>query len=262
MISIIINHPPEFIEETSTILIDNNQLISLDETHTEDSLLVFTVSQGNQLDFIINLTDSVSYEDQDSSKMRVSVNLFIVSISEDNTIVPINSKTFVLSELEYKPGSNTHYGTFVIPYTMEFSSITGTKTLSTASQYDNNAQDGYLAILFITAFDSEGESEDFLMVLLIQPSIPFDFMLILIIIGVVVVVGIIVGVSLLVRKKKKSRISAPFEGYYHQDYEDVPSQEVYDFTQKSVYYCPYCGFQLNTPRSFCPSCGKSLKIQE
>ena len=204
----------------------------------------------------------MSYEDQDSSKMRVSVNLFIASISEDNTIVPINSKNFVLSELEYKPGSNTHYGTFAIPYTMEFSSITGTKKLSTASQYDNDAQDGYLAILLITAFDSEGESEDFFMVLLIQPSIPSDFLLVLIIIGVILVVGIIVGVSLLVRKKKKSRISAPFEGYYHQDYEDVPSQEVYDFTQKSVYFCPYCGFQLTTPRSFCPNCGKSLKFQE
>jgi hypothetical protein len=131
LISIIINHPPEFIEETSTILIDNNQLISLDETHSEAGLDVIFVSQGNQLDFIINLTDSVSYEDQDSSKMRVSVNLFIASISEDNTIVPINSKNYVLSELDYKPGSNTHYGTFVIPYTMEFSSITGTKKLST-----------------------------------------------------------------------------------------------------------------------------------
>jgi len=261
-ISIIINHHPEFIEETSTILIDNNQLISLDETHTNDSLLLLPVSQGSQLDFIINLTDSVSYEDQDSSKMRVSTNLLIASISEDNIIIPINSKNFVFSELEYKPGSNTHYGTFVIPYTMEFSSITGTKELSTASQYDNNAQDGYLAILMITAFDSEGGSEDFFMVLLIQPSLDSDFTLVLVIIGVVIVVGIIVGVSLLVRKKKKSRISTPFEGYYHQDYEDAPSQETYDFTQKSVYYCPYCGFQLTTPRNFCPSCGKSLKIQE
>jgi len=260
LISIIINHPPEFLEETSTISIDNVKLISLDETHTEDSLLVNLVGQGIQLEFIINLTDSVSYEDQDSSKMRVSVNLFIASISEDNTIVPINSKNFVLSELDYKPGSNTHYGTFEIPFTMEFSSITGPKTLSTESQYDNNAQDGYLAILLITAFDSEGESEDFLMVLLIQPS-NLELFLVLIIIGVVVVLGIIGGVLLLVnlvRKKKKSRISAPFEGYYHQDYEGVPSQEVSDFTHKSVYYCPYCGFPLTTPRSFCPSCGKSL----
>lgn len=264
LISIIINHPPEFIEESSTISIDNVKLISLDETHTEDSLLVNLVGQGSQLEFIINLTDSVSYEDQNSSKMRVSVNLFMASISEDNTIVPINSKNFVLSELEYKPGSNTHYGTFEIPFTMEFSSITGTKTLSTASQYDNDAQDGYLAILLITAFDSEGESEDFLMVLLIQPS-NIEFILVLIIIGVVVVLGIIGGIILLVnlvRKKKKSRISTPFEGYYHQDYDDVPSQETSDFTQKSIYYCPYCGFQLTTPRSFCPSCGKSLKIQE
>ncbi len=263
LISIITNHPPEFIEETSTISIDNVKLISLDETHTEDSLLVNLVGQGSQLEFIINLTDSVNYEDQDSSKMRVSVNLYIASISEDNTIVPINSKNYVLSELEYKPSSNTHYGIFEIPFTMEFSSISGTKTLSTASQFDNDAQDGYLAILLITAFDSEGESEDFLTVLLIQPS-NIELILVLIIIGVVVVVGIIVGVLLLVnsiRKKKKSRISAPFEGHYHQDYEDVPSQETYDFTHKSVYYCPYCGFQLTTPRSFCPSCGKSLKIQ-
>jgi rubrerythrin len=67
---------------------------------------------------------------------------------------------------------------------------------------------------------------------------------------------------MIAKENLKSRISTPFEGYYHQDYEDVPSQETYDFTHKSVYYCPYCGFQLTTPRSFCPSCGKSLKIQE
>jgi hypothetical protein len=101
LVSLINNNPPEFIEESSTIVIDNSQSITFDETHTDDSLSVFTISQGSRLDFRINITDSVSYEDQDSSEMRVSVNFFIASISEDNTIVPITPRTNLFSEMNY-----------------------------------------------------------------------------------------------------------------------------------------------------------------
>jgi len=263
LISFISNNPPEFIENTSTVIIDSTYIVSFDETHTEDSLKVVEVSQGDQLDFIINLTDSVDYEDQDSSKMRVSVNLFIASLSEDNTIVPITPRTFIFSELVYKSSSNTHDGSFIIPYTMEFYSITGTKQLSTASQYDTNSQDGYLAILWITAFDSEGESEDFLMVLLIQQSITPDLLLTFIIIGIVIAVGLglLIFILLMVRKKRKSRISSPYEGYYQQDYVDG-STPTNDFAGETVHFCPYCGYHLTTQRNFCPNCGKPLKFQE
>ena len=263
LVSGIVNNPPEFVEESSSVLIiDSSKTLFFDETHTEDSVNVYSVSQGNQLDFEVNLTDSVSYEDQDSSEMRVSVNLFIVSISEDNTIVPINPRTYILSELAYEPSSNTHNGRFTVPYTMSFPSITGTKEISTASQYDTATQDGYLAILWITAFDSEGESEDFIIAFLIQSSLELDLVLVLVVIvAIVVVIGVIAGILLFLRKKKLSRISTPSEGYYEHYYGDDSIQEPYDQTHINVHYCPYCGYQLTSLRNFCPSCGKSLKFQ-
>ena len=258
LVSLINNNPPEFIEESSIMIIDNSQSITFDETHTEDSLNVFSISQGSRLEFRINLTDSVSYEDQDSSEMRVSVNFFIASISEDNFIVPIRPKTNIFSEMNYDSSSNTHAGSFVIPYTMEFSTITGTKQLSTASQYDSDTQDGYLAYLLVTVFDSEGESEDFLIVVLIQPAVPLDLLFVLIIIGVVVVIALILGVSMYLRKKRKSYLTTPSESHYEYRYDDGSSPESYDEAQGLISYCAYCGYRLTTQQRFCPSCGKSL----
>jgi len=245
LVAVIVNNPPEFVEDTSSVIIDGSQTVLFEDTHTDDSINVFSVSQGNNLDFEINITDSVNYEDQDSSEMRVSVNLFIVSISEDNTIVLISPRTYIYSDMAYVPGSNTHNGGFTIPYTMNFGSITGTKQLSTASQFDSSTQDGYLALLMITAFDSEGESEYFIIALLIQPSLELDSMLplIIIVVVVVVVIGIFFGILLYLRKKRKFRQS-------------------YDYTQEYLHYCPYCGNQITSQRNFCPSCGKSLTIQE
>jgi hypothetical protein len=263
LVSEIVNNPPEFVEETSSfIILDSSPTIFFNETHTEDSISVIQVSQGDQIEFEINLIDSVSYEDQDSSEMRVSVNLFIVSISEDNNIVPITPRTYIYSDLVYISSSNTHNGRFIIPYTMSFSSITGTKQLSTASQYDTISQDGYLAILRITAFDSEGASEYFIIALLIQPSLALDLALILIIIGVVVVIGIIIGILLYLKRRKRTRILTSPGGYYEQYRRGDSTQESYEYIQENVYYCPYCGYQISSPRIFCPSCGKSLKFQE
>ena len=258
--SLINNNPPEFVEESSSMTIDNSQFITFDETHTEDSLSVFAASQGSRLDFQINLTDSVQYEDPDSSEMKVSVNLFIASISEDNIIIPIKPRTNSFSVMTYELSSNTHIGSFVIPYTMEFSTITGAKQISTASQYDDTSQDGYLAFILVTIFDSEGESEDFLIVLLIQPSLPLDLLFVLIIIGVVVVIALILGVSIYLRKKRKSSFSTPSENYYEYHYDNGTSSGSYDYTKGFISYCPYCGYGLTTQQNFCPSCGKSLAL--
>jgi hypothetical protein len=264
LVSEIVNHPPEFLEETSSLtIVESSQTVYFDDTHSEESVNVYPVSQGNQLNFEINLTDSVSYEDQDSSEMRVSVNLFIVSITEDNFIVPLIPRTFILSEMTYLPSSNTHNGRLRIPYSMSFNTITGTKELSTASQYDTYTQDGYIAILMITAFDSEGGSEEFVIALLIQSSLELDLTFILVIVGIVVVViGLILGILLFLRKKKRARLPTPSEGYYEYYYGDDSLQESYEDTQVKVHYCPYCGYQLTSLRNFCPSCGKSLKFQE
>ena len=134
--------------------------------------------------------------------------------------------------------------------------------MSTASQYDNAAQDGYLAILWITVFDSEGESVDFIIALLIQSSVELDLVLILVIVGIVVAIGVLLGILLFLRKQKRARISTPGEGYYEHHYGDDSIQDSYGDPQAKVNYCPYCGYQLATKRNFCPSCGKTLKFQE
>ena len=85
---------------------------------------------------------------------------------------------------------------------------------------------------------------------------------ILIIIGIVVVIGILVGISLYLRKKKKSRTTTPPRGYYEPYYGDDSIQEAHEETQGYIHYCPYCGYQITSRRNFCPSCGKSLKLQE
>jgi hypothetical protein len=141
---------------------------------------------------------------------------------------------------------------------MEFSTITGIKQLSTASQYDSSSEDGYLAFLLVTVFDSEGESEDFFIVVLVQPSLTPDLLFVIIIIGVVVVIALLLGVSLYLRKKRKSYLPTPSESYYQYYYDDGSTPESYDYSQGSVSYCPYCGYQLTTQQKFCPSCGKSL----
>ena len=193
--------------------------------------------------------------------MRVSVNLFIVSISEDNTIVPITPRTYVYSNMAYTPGSDTHIGRFTIPYTMSYSTMTGTKQISTASQFDTLSQDGYIAILMLTAYDSEGEYETFIIALIIQPSLTYDVVLVLIIVGVAVVIGITV-LALIIRKKRKSRFSRSPEAHYVEIYGDESTQEFDDYTKEYLHYCPYCGYKLFTLRNFCPSCGKTLKFQE
>ena len=147
---------------------------------------------------------------------------------------------------------------------MNFPSLTGTKEISTASQYDRVSEDGYLAILWITAFDSEGKKtlEDFIIALLIQPSLELDLILILVLIGIVVAIGLVIGILLFLRKKKRARLPTPAEGYYEHYYGDDSHQESFEHTQVKVHYCPYCGYQLTSLRNFCPSCGKSLKFQE
>jgi hypothetical protein len=145
---------------------------------------------------------------------------------------------------------------------MEFSTITGAKQLSTASQYDSSSEDGYLAFLLVTVFDSEGESEDFILVVLVQPSLTPDFLFVIIIIGVIVVIALLLGVSLYLRKRRKSYSSTTSDSNYQYHYDDGSTPESYDQVQGFVSYCPYCGYGLATQQNFCPVCGKSLTFHD
>ena len=262
------NHSPTFVESSSYITIAGQQSFTFDETHTGNTSYIIPVSQGNNLDFSINTTDSVNYEDPNSSHMRVSVNLFMIATT-DNYINIIFPRSLPLVELNYQSSTDTHQGRLGIPFTIAYDSIAGTKYISTATNYDTNTGEGYLAILLITLIDSEGGSDDFIILLSIRATLQLDPFLIFLILGLVISTGVLV-VILLVRRSRKRKGTTSIESQeYPSDYYTTPSESTIYYTEpssseeyESGYHCPYCGYNIGTPKSFCPNCGKSLHFEK
>jgi len=191
--------------------------------------------------------------------MIVSVNFFMAAISQSNSLVPLDPAIYIYSKLSYDGNTKTQKGSFTIPTQMKFSSLIGIKTISTASDYNNVAQDGYLGLILITIFDSEGESDDFIVVFIIQEDTGFDLLLAIIIIGVIIVVGISFIIISHNRKKRRSEVPIPAAYYLQQEPSEIQSDTS---IIRNVYYCPFCGERLTGLRNFCPSCGKSLNFDE
>jgi subtilisin family serine protease len=261
------NNPPEFIEFNSYITIGGQNSFAFDETYEGESSYLIPVSQGDSLDFSVATIDSVSYEDVDSSNMRVSINLFMVSTTDDGYINIIYPYSLPIKELNYQPLTDLHQGTFVVPFSIAYNSISGINYISTATNYDTVSSEGYLAILLITLIDSEGGSEDFIIILSIQASLQFDLILILILVGLVVAIGVIIFIALLI-KSRRSKVPSESKDYYSQDYYRSPEDETaYDSkpsdyeNYRTGFFCPYCGYNIGSPKSYCPNCGKALYFE-
>jgi serine protease AprX len=259
LISLIINNPPKFNEDTSTFSVDNAQPIKLSDTHDNQSLIAITTSQTSVLTLNMNVSDSVNFEDQNSSNMIVSVNFLMAAISLGNTIVPLDPAVYIYSILSYDGNSKTQKGSFTIPFQMKYSSITGTKSISTLSDYNSAAQDGYLGLILIKVFDSDGGSDEFLVVFIVQQGVTFDLILILLIIGVIIAVGISFIVISHKRKKRRSKVQVAPAYYLQQEPGEVRRDES---TIGNRNFCPFCGEGLTGLRNFCPSCGKSLNFEK
>ena len=260
------NNNPEFIESSSYITIDGQNLYAFDDTYEGNSSYLIQVSQGSELDFQISSMDSVTYEDIDSSNMRVSVNFFMVSTTEEyiNIIYP---QSLPLKELAYEPSTDRHGGKFIVPFSISYNSITGTKDISTVTTYNSDTGEGYLAIVLITLIDSEGGSEDFVIILSVRAAFQFDLLFLLIVIGLVMAIGVIVFISYRI-KSKRSKESVKSSDYYPQEYNSTPTEyATYDSKPtesggfRTGFYCPYCGYNIGSPKSFCPNCGKSLYFE-
>ncbi|MFX1585922.1 MAG: S8 family serine peptidase [Promethearchaeota archaeon] len=256
--SSILNAPPEFDEFNSTFSVDDSVEITFDQSLG----YMYRVAQGDTIDFRVDTYDSVLYEDQDSSNMRVFVNFFIGTIAQfggDSYILPIFPNVFLLTELSYQSGSGIHQGTFEIPYNIQYSTISGIKSISTVTNFDQYTYEGYLAVLWITVIDSDGGTNVFIILLDIRPGpVPIDLVLALII-AVIIIVSVLIVLMIVLRKMKKSRqkviTEAPDE--YYQPYKP----QEYKLYQPSA-FCPYCGFKLGTFKNFCPNCGKSLQFKD
>jgi len=260
ILSSIINNPPKFDETKSVFSIDNSQHVRFEDTHNDNNTFVVTASQGNRFDFNVSVFDSVSFEDSNSAGMRVSVNLFIVSTTQDGYISIIFPRSFPVTEFKYQATSNSQVGSFIIPFEVQYSSITGTKSISTETNYNFDTDEGYLAILLLTVFDSDGASENFILILSIQAGSGIDWTWI-IIIGIIVAIGIALLLFLFIRRRRTT--SQPqLWGTYASPYDETSYRAQSEEKKSTFEYCPYCGYPLATQKKFCSNCGRSLKITE
>ncbi len=263
----IVNNPPLIQKTSSSFNLLGYADVFFDETESDDGSYVYTATQGDYFNFAVNVRDSVNYEDS-SSEMRVFVNLFICSTSDDNYIFLIPPHTNEVAELNYESSSGKYEGTFIIPDTMLFNSITGIQAVSTAPGFNFNTSEGYLSIFYITVYDSEGGTDEFLIILIISEP-PIDFsMIIIIIVSILALLGVVSLFVYYARKKKYPRtpqIRPTYEDRYYGPSYDEPREEQYVVPESissvgASFYCPFCGDPLKTPKKFCPRCGESLEF--
>jgi hypothetical protein len=263
----IVNNPPEILEASSSFNLAGFEDVYFEDTESDEGALVYSATQGDNFNFAVNVRDSVNYEDT-SSGMRAFVNLFMCSVTEDNYIVIIFPDAIEVSELDYDPLTEKYEGSFKIPDTMLYSSITGVESIPTAANFNFNTKEGYLGILFITVYDSEGGSDDFIIVLVISAP-PLDFtQIIIIVISIVALIGVVSMFVYYARKRKypkTTQIQPRYDDYYYRPSYDESEVEDYVVPEsisqvKPSFYCPFCGDRINVPKKFCPNCGESLEF--
>ena len=256
----IINNPPEIVKTTSYFNFGGNSDISFNDTSNDDGSFIYPTSQGTTFNFRVDANDTVNIE-EDRNSMRLFVNLFISLVTEDNFIVLISPSSFAYAELEFQLTSDLYEGSFKIPNSMLYNSITGKKSISTASDYNDSTKNGYIGILVVTVYDNEGESENHIIIILISDSALNLDLLVIVIFSIIGLLAItIVPIYFIRRKKTRGGMYTPtpygdsqYQQYYYETEEDnVSIKEHYDF------YCPFCGKGIKTAKKFCPNCGESL----
>jgi subtilisin family serine protease len=259
----VLNNDPSILEDSSSFSV-GDQTILFSDTKVDDSSRVYSVSQGSVIDFSIDTLDSF-YEDN-QAEMSVYINFFMVGLSDpkfssDNSsyIIPFPSTNYIVEEMTFQDLSDKHTGSFTIPRSVLYSTIEGNRYISTAA--DLRQQDDYAAILWINVWDSEGGTDDFIIIFSVSASFTFDPMTLIIIVAIV---GGIVGAGLLIYIIKRSKNSNMEES---RDYSSVRSsyESSYSGTesesfQSDSFFCPFCGYDIGTPKKFCPNCGKSLEF--
>ncbi|MFW9785598.1 MAG: S8 family serine peptidase, partial [Candidatus Heimdallarchaeota archaeon] len=120
----VLNNEPEILKSTSLFNLEGSSDILFEDTESDDGSFVYTASQGSVLNFIVDVQDSVGYED-DNSNMRVFINLFMATVSDDGFLLIIFPNTIIVDEFTYQATSDLHEGSFTIPNSIQYSSIAG-----------------------------------------------------------------------------------------------------------------------------------------
>ena len=152
---------------------------------------------------------------------------------------------------------------------MQFFSLDGTKTVSTAAPFDFDTNQGYLGLLYITVYDSEGEYEEFIIILLISEGsmgLPMIWIIIFAVIAIISSIGVSIFLFLRRRKRRVSQFQPTFPQYYRKDsiYDQIEPRKITEPVPRPefLFYCPFCGETIRTPKRFCPHCGESLQFEQ
>ncbi len=261
------NNPPIILEASSFFNSVGSMDVTFEETESDDGSLVYSAKQGSRFNFFIDVEDSVNYEDE-KSNMRVFINMFMASVIDGGFLIFIFPSTIGVTELSYQSFSEMYEGFLSIPNSFEYSTLEGVKTVSTAAGFDFVTNQGYLGVLLITVYDSEGGWEDFIIVLNIAGN-PVDLSsFFFVILGIVAVIGIVSALIYSKRRKRAPRITFTQPEYQDYDYraiyereEEYLTPEPLDPSGQSI-YCPFCGFLVKKPKKFCSSCGESLTFNQ
>jgi len=261
------NNDPQISDANSTFDFGDGDYSFSSTRDGVGNLLYFSSLQGSKIDFNVDVSDS---EDDNGGEMRVFVNLLICALIDEGSsayIVILPPSSYDVSELSFN--SEEHAGSFIIPLTMEFSTISGNKPISTVANIYND----YIGLFYVTVYDSEGGTDDYYFIVVIDAATPpFDPLIALIIFGIILAISLIVIVGILLSSRGSSRRTT--QSQYHQDYyypspeerqnyqseyysEKIPVQSS-EFQQGSNYFCPFCGRSINVARKYCPHCGESL----
>lgn len=225
------------------------------DTQENNSLLIQNLFILTNYQFNIFTNESVNYEDN-SSAFRVFVSLFMITVSLDGIISLMYPADFVYIELKYDNNSKSFTGSFLIPEYINYTSngLEIQKTVYT-SPYDQS----YFGLFYITAWDSEGGSDDFFIVMQIgdsriDPSI---------IIAIIVIIGVIGGILILlfILSKKNRYYSGNYGGFKEQIYsnDDFLDNEIEE-GGISHRYCPFCGQKIKINALSCKYCGRDILV--
>jgi len=151
----------EFIILNYAPAIDDSNSYFKTNVFSETELYYYIIPQEFKIDFEV-----VSDDTEDSrSDLKVFITLFISTFTEDLWLFLIFPSSINTKELNYISGK--HSGTYTIPSTLKYDTISGVKSISTETDF--HTEGNYIGILWINIFDTEGGSDDFIIFCSIIP---------------------------------------------------------------------------------------------
>ncbi|MHA1871275.1 MAG: S8 family serine peptidase [Promethearchaeota archaeon] len=238
--------------------------ILFNDTITEDSYYIQQINTATPASFIIKAKEKVTYEDM-SGQLTGSI-IYLVAASASGILMPIYPNSIPFTKLSYTMTTDTFNGQIQIPSQLPFESLkSGSINVTQQSPSDLS----YFSLLWITIRDSDGGSDDFLVILYVTVSNNIgggisDYLPIIIILGAILALTIF----LILRSRHAPKNDFYDEGLYYTDdgrgysgdnnYTDYYQEDQNEMATGGWKYCFNCGQKVPQDARFCPNCGQEL----